>query len=241
MLNLRNKILLLGMSGLLALNGYNYIATLKDNTEINAGIVQSDNEYNKLTASYYKIEGTVGDVISDFVMDYDGKTVNSFKVKTDNDAIVNTGKGIELKKSGEGTAQFIYADSICEIQYSIEANPDIVETEETKTENEPPTDMKYLTCTITSNDIPAKGIIMYIDDSKNAFKSTGTFYIEESFLDSKIHTIYIAKFTNKGPIAYAVTQFTTLADDVNFMNYNESDVEINDLNINLKTDLNNLF
>lgn len=241
MLDRKNKVLIGGLLALLAINTSHYAINLKTESQMNAGILQDESDYSDLTSSYFRIEGMVGDTISDFVIDYRGKTVNSFTVETINNSIVNTGKGLDLLKAGEGTAIFNYAGASLSIDYSIKANPDMPEPKEEVSSNAPPTNMNYKTCTLTSNGTVAKGVIMYIDDSKNAFKSTGTFYIEESFLDGKTHTIYVAKFTNKGPVAYAITQFTSLANDVNFMNYNESEVEINNLNINLKTDLNNLF
>lgn len=248
-MNLKNKLLILTLIGLATINSTQYLNKLKQESNVNAGILQEANEYSDLTSSYFRIEGMVGDTLTDFVMDYKGKTVNGYTVQSDTNSIEVTKDGIKLVKSGEGTTIFKYADAICKIDYSIEANPDIKEEEEeeevvdanTTTEAKPPVDMKYKTCTITSNHVTAKGIIMYIDDSKNAFKSTGTFYIEEGFLDGKTHTIYVAKFTNKGPVAYPITQFTSLAGEINFMNFNSDEVDINDLNINLKTDLNSLF
>ena len=246
MLNTRNKVLVGLLTGSMLFCGGQYVHNLRENSQMYAGLVQSNNEFSDLTSSYYRLEGTVGDVLSDFVIDYKGKTVTSYTIQSEHNALETTPKGLKLINSGEGTATFKYADAVCKIDYVIKPDPNATIVDETPNPEEVAgintnPQAIYKTCTITANDMPAQGIIMYIDDSKNAFKSTGTFYIEESFLDGKTHTIYIAKFTSRGPVAYAVTQFTSLAHEVNFMNYNESDVDINNLNINLKTDLNNLF
>lgn len=252
-MTLKNKLLMSTLVGVVALCGYQLVNTSIEQGSLFALVDSTADEYTGLTASYFKVEGKVGDVLEDFVVDYKGKSVTDYTITSNTDSLEKVDTGIKLVKEGKGNAQVSYNNVVYNFEYVVEL------TEEQKKQqseqvnsgglngstelgkNEKPT-IDYKTCTITANGKPCSGMIMYIDDSKNAFKTTGSFFIQKEFLDGKTHSIYIAKFTtNSGPVAYKVTEFTSLAGEVSFLNYNESEVEISNLTINLKTDLNNLF
>jgi hypothetical protein len=248
-----------------AINGAAYVQNQFSQGILHASILDESEEYTGLTSSYFRIEGTAGDVLEDFVMDFRGKTVKDYTVKTPTNSLSVKNGQLLLTASGSGTATFDYRGATCTIDYTVYSNPNaVVETPvtvpdtststpvtsasaSTSTSNSAtvtlPTveEVTYKTVSINANGAPASGLIMYIDDSKNAFKTTGTFYIEETFLDGNTHAIYIAKFTNKGPVAYKVCEFTSMAGDVNFMNFNENDVDIYGFTINIKTSLSALF
>lgn len=243
----KNKVLATVLVGLMAFNGYNYVSQVVSQGSLNASILGVDNEYADLTSSYFKIEGTAGQFVKDFKVDYKGKIVSGYTITSPTDSLKVTQDGLKLVKEGTGIATISYQGAKMEIPYNVSPDPNapkeeelpVPEQEDTTVNSQP--EITYKLCNITANGQPASGVIMYIDDSKNAFKTKGQFYIEESFLDGNTHSIYIAKFTNKGPVAYKVCDFTSLAGEVNFMNYNESDVEVKGLNINIKTNLNELF
>lgn len=239
----KNKILATLLVGLVAFNGYSFVNQVISQGSLNASILGTDNEYTGLTSSYFKIEGVAGQTISDFKLDYRGKLVTEYTVTSPTNSLKATSGGLKLVGEGTGTATFEYRGATLTVDYSVSPDPNakpVDKPAEEESSNKQP-EVTYKLCNITANSKPASGLIMYIDDSKNAFKTKGQFYIEESFLDGSTHSIYIAKFTNKGPVAYRVCDFTSLAGDVNFMNFNESDVEVKGLNINIKTNLNELF
>lgn len=235
MLSKKVKFMSLALVGLMGLNAFNYAEQVRRYSHLNAGII-ADNEYTGLTSSYFKIEGQVGDTINDFVVDYKGKSTNVYTITTPTNSLSNVGTGLKLTNPGTGEATIKYNGASLKLEYNVKPDPDAVTAEKPEQETK-----KHKLYKVTANGKPASGVIMYIDDSKNAFKTTGDLYIPENFLDNKTHAIYVAKFTKNGPVAYKVTEFTSLAGEINFMNYGESDVEIKGNNINLKTDLNSLY
>ena len=253
-MNVRNKILTAILVASVGYCGYQVVVTNSLQRPLYAELVDTgDSAFTGLTASYYKIEGNVGDIITDFVVDYKGMTLDDYVLDCPTHSFIKTKEGLELIEPGEGTATIKFNNSTYKFDYVVNPDPNAPaeETKEGSSTNQEgsstnpegvnETIVDYKTCTLTANGTPCVGLITYIDDSKNAFKNKGSFYIQKEFLDGKTHSLYIAKFTSEGPVAYKITDFTSLAGEINFMGYNPEEIEINDLAINIKNDLAKLF
>lgn len=241
MVKFKMKLLSVTLVALVGITAYFYLKDIAREGALYAGIVTNENTYSDLTASYYMIEGIVDDVIEDFTLDFKGETVTDYRVDTPTNSLKCTPDGLLLIEEGEGQATFTYKNSTLILKYKVSPNPNKPKTTQPSGEINEIKEKEAVKCTITANDKPANGVIIYIDDSKTAFKTTGTFIIPTQYIDNNTHSIYVAKFTSKGPVAYKLTEFTSLANEINFMNYNPEDVEITGTNINIKTELNYLF
>lgn len=187
-----------------------------------------------LISNYYTIEGTVGDTIPDFELSMKGKVVKKYTVISPTSSIKPMNNGIKLVQSGEGEAKFMVGNEYVKVSYDIEPGPEEDEPEDSEEGViEEAVDIGGTACTLSANGELLTNAILYIDDSKNAFKISDNFVIPDSAIDGETHTLYLAKFTKQGPVAYKVTEFTSLAGEVSFINYNSDEVKVNGKNITL--------
>ncbi len=202
--------------------------------KINAGIFSTGEKYSELMANYFKIEGEVGDTLEDFALDLLGAPVKNYTVLSPTNSLSKGDKGLNLIAEGTGVATIKAGDYTLEIEYDVKPG------EKQQADGTIP-DSEDLECTITAKGEKAHDLILYIDDSANAFKSNqGVFYIPKSYLDGATHSLYVAKFTKQGPVSYKISDFTTIAGEVGFSNYAQADVSVKGTQINLNTGISNL-
>lgn len=213
-MNTRSKILVTTLA--LTVVGLFGAVMLQGRADVQAGIYDN-NQRVPLMSNYFVLEGEVGDVITDFELSIDGALAESYFVNSPTESIRRTTRGLEFIAGGEGNATFRAGGQTVDVAYKIEGGPEIVEEV---------VELDGKQFKLTANGEPLTGAILYINDSKNAFKIKDTFVIPESLINGETHTLYLAKFTKNGPVAYKITEFTSMAGEVSFKGYNQDEVKI---------------